>query len=286
MAWDYTDLVKQHFFQPKNVGRIENPDGFGEVGSIACGDALSLTLKIDKETGRIADVKFQTFGCGSAIASSSMLTEMVKGKTLDEALSITNQDIANALGGLPAEKMHCSVMGREALEAAINNYRGVAPAAAEDEDEGRIICNCFGITEGKIRRIIREDNLRTIEDVTNYTKAGGGCGSCIAQIEEILDEELGKKAADEVEAPKPRKTVRTNLERINLIQEVLDNEVRPVLQKDSGDLSLVDIDGTHVKIRMVGHCSGCRAAGLTTGWIEDKLREIVDPGITLEVMEE
>jgi NifU-like protein len=286
MAWDYTDLVKEHFFQPRNVGRIEDADAIGEVGSIACGDALSLSLKIDKATGRIADAKFQTFGCGSAIASSSILTEMVKGKTLDEALSITNQDIAAALGGLPAEKMHCSVMGREALEAAINKYRGVAAAAAEDEDEGRIICNCFGITEGKIRRVIREDNLRTLEDVTNYTKAGGGCGSCIAQIEEILDDELGKKAAAEVEAPKPRKAVRTNLERINLIQEVLDNEVRPVLQKDSGDLDLVDIDGVHVKIRMVGHCSGCRAAGLTTGWIEDKLREIVDPNITLEVLEE
>jgi NifU-like protein len=286
MAWDYTDLVKEHFFKPRNVGRIENPDASGEVGSIACGDALSLTLKIDKETGRIADARFQTFGCGSAIASSSMLTEMVKGKTLEEALKISNQDIAAALGGLPAEKMHCSVMGREALEAAINQYRGVAPTAAADEDEGRIICNCFGITEGKIRRVIREDNLRTLEDVTNYTKAGGGCGSGIAQIEEILDDELGKKAAAEVEAPRPAKIVRTNLERINLIQEVLDNEVRPILQKDSGDLELVDIDGLHVKIRMVGHCSGCRAAGLTTGWIEDKLREIVDPGIALEVLEE
>ena len=286
MAWDYTDLVKEHFFKPRNVGRIEDADAVGEVGSIACGDALSLTLKVDRETGRIADAKFQTFGCGSAIASSSILTEMVKGKTLDEALAITNQDIAAALGGLPAEKMHCSVMGREALEAAINGYRGAKPAAADDEDEGRIICNCFGITEGKIRRVIREDNLRTLEDVTNYTKAGGGCGSCIDQIEEILEDELGKKAAAETEAPKPRKTVRTNLERINLIQEVLDNEVRPVLQKDSGDLDLVDIDGVHVKIRMVGHCSGCRAAGLTTGWIEDKLREIVDPNISLEVLEE
>lgn len=286
MAWDYTDLVKDHFFQPRNVGKIENPDAVGEVGSIACGDALSLSLKIDRETGRIVDARFQTFGCGSAIASSSMLTEMVKGKTLEEALAISNQDIAAALGGLPAEKMHCSVMGREALEAAINKYRGVEPAAAEDEDEGRIVCNCFGITEGKIRRVIREDNLRTLEDVTNYTKAGGGCGSCIDQIEEILADELGKKAAAEVEAPKARKAVRTNLERINLIQEVLDNEVRPILQKDSGDLELVDIDGLRVKIRMVGHCSGCRAAGLTSGWIEDKLREIVDPAIALEVLEE
>jgi NifU-like protein len=286
MAWDYTDLVKEHFFSPRNVGKIESPDGVGEVGSIACGDALSLTLKVDKSTGRIEDVKFQTFGCGSAIASSSILTEMVKGKTLDEALAITNQDIAAALGGLPAEKMHCSVMGREALEAAINDYRGVAAAADEDRDEGRIICNCFGVAEGKIRRVIREDNLRTVEDVTNYTKAGGGCGSCIAQIEEILEDELGKKAAAEAAAQPARKRARTNLERINLIQEVLDNEVRPLLQKDSGDLDLVDIDGHRVIVRLVGHCAGCRAAGLTTGWIEDKLREIVDPNISLEVVEE
>jgi NifU-like protein len=286
MAWNYTDLVKEHFFAPRNVGKIDGADGAGQVGSIACGDALSLTIKVDKDTGRIADAKFQTFGCGSAIASSSMLTEMVKGKTLDEALAITNQDIAAALGGLPAEKMHCSVMGREALEAAINDYRGVQAKPEEDKDEGRIICNCFGVPEGKIRRVIREDNLRTVEDVTNYTKAGGGCGSCVAQIEEILEEELGRRAVAETAAQSARKKARTNLERINLIQEVLDNEVRPILQKDSGDLDLVDIDGHRVTIRMVGHCSGCRAAGLTTGWIEDKLREIVDPGIALEVLEE
>jgi NifU-like protein len=125
-----------------------------------------------------------------------------------------------------------------------------------------------------------------VEDVTNYTKAGGGCGSCIAQIEEILEDELGKKAAAEAAAEPARKKARTNLERINLIQEVLDNEVRPLLQKDSGDLDLVDIDGHRVIVRLVGHCSGCRAAGLTTGWIEDKLREIVDPSISLEVLEE
>ena len=285
MAWDYTDLVKEHFFSPRNVGKIENPDGVGEVGSIACGDALKLTLKVDKATGRIADVKFQTFGCGSAIASSSILTEMVKGKTLEEALAITNQDIAAALGGLPAEKMHCSVMGREALEAAIDDYRGVQAKAGKEKDEGRIVCNCFGVAEGKIRRVIREDDLRTVEDVTNYTKAGGGCGSCIAQIEEILEDELGRKSEAEA-APPARKRVRTNLERINLIQEVLDNEVRPLLQKDSGDLSLVDIDGHRVIVRLTGHCTGCRAAGLTTGWIGDKLREIVDPNISLEVVEE
>jgi len=286
MAWNYTDKVKQHFFEPKNVGLIEDADGTGDVGSIACGDALKLTIKVDKKNDIIEDAKFQTFGCGSAIASSSMLTEMIKGKKLDEALALTNQQIADALGGLPPEKMHCSVMGREALEAAISNYRGETASEDEDEDEGRIICSCFGVTEGKIRKTITENNLRTVEDITNYTKAGGGCGACVDELEAILDEIVGAKKELKPLVPKPGKKVLTNLERINLIQELLDNEVRPVLQKDSGDLEIIDVDGTRVIIRMVGHCAGCRAAGLTTSWIEDKLKEIVDPSITLEVVEE
>ncbi len=284
MGWNYTDKVKDHFFNPKNVGKIEDADGTGEVGSIACGDALSLTVKIDKETDRILDAKFQTFGCGSAIASSSMLTEMIKGKTVDEALKVTNQDIAEALGGLPAEKMHCSVMGREALEAAIANFRGVS-VEQEDEDEGRLICTCFGITEGKIRRVAEENKLKTVEDVTNYTKAGGGCGACIDEIEEILEDLWGKTTEEAKPAPAPKKRL-TNLERIVLIREILDNEVRPMLQRDGGDLELVDIDGAKVLIRMIGHCSGCRASGLTTGWIQEKLQEIVDPQVVVETVEE
>ena len=119
--WEYTDKVKEYFLKPKNVGEVENPDAVGEVGSIICGDALKLSLKVDKATSRIVDAKFQTFGCASAIASSSVLTELVKGKTLDEASKITNKDIAEYLGGLPDEKMHCSVMGMEALEDAITS---------------------------------------------------------------------------------------------------------------------------------------------------------------------
>jgi NifU-like protein len=285
MGWDYTPEVKEHFMNPKNVGKIADADGVGEVGSIACGDALTLSIKVNKDKGSIEDAQFQTFGCGSAIASSSILTEMVKGKTLDEALEITNKDIADALGGLPPEKMHCSVMGQEALEAAIADYRGEKISQEEEPEEVRIVCYCFGITEGKIRRVVEENNLKTIEDVTNYTKAGGGCGSCQDEIEDILKDIWGAEEVAKPKASKPKKKL-TNLERISVIQEILNNEVRPLLQKDGGDLELVDIDSTRVVIRMVGHCSGCRAAGMTSGWIQDKLQEIVDPDITLEVTEE
>jgi NifU-like protein len=285
MGWNYTDKVKDHFLNPRNVGRIEDADGVGEVGSVSCGDALTLSIKVDKKTDTITDAKFQTFGCGSAIASSSVLTEMVKGKSIDDALKVTNKEIAQTLGGLPAEKMHCSVMGREALEAAVADYRGIKLQEIDDKEEGRIVCFCFGVTENKIRRVAKENNLRTVEDVTNYTKAGGGCSSCQSDIEEILADIW---EAEKVDKPKPADTRKklTNLERINVIQEILDNEVRPLLQKDDGDLELVDIDRTHVVVRMTGHCSGCRAAGLTSIWIQDKLQEIVDPEITLEVLEE
>jgi len=274
--WDYTDKVKQTFLHPKNAGEIENPDAVGEVGSILCGDALKLTLRIDKNSGRIIDAKFQTFGCASAIASSSVLTELIKGKTVDEALMINNQDIAHYLGGLPKEKMHCSVMGREALEAAIANYRGEKKPV---EVGGKIICKCFEVTEEKIRKVALENHLTTVEDVTNFTKAGGGCGSCISDIELILKDLWSSSAAQD--HPQASKRM-TNLRKIELIQEVLDQEIRPRLQADGGDIELKDIVGNRVIVSFRALCVGCPMGNITIQGIQDKLRELVSSDILVE----
>ena len=271
--WEYTDKVREHFLDPKNVGEVENPDGVAEVGSIACGDALKLSFKLD-ENQRIKDIKFKTFGCASAIASSSALTEMAKGMTLDEAMKITNQDIAAYLGGLPQEKMHCSVMGKEALEKAIENYRG-APVKAPGE---QIICECFGVTDKEIERAVLENNLTTVEEVTNYTKAGGGCGNCHEAIRQIIERVRGSKEVKPISKPRL-----SNIQKIKMIEETLEREIRPSLKLDGGDIELIDVEGNRVLVATRGMCATCKAADITLKhFVEAKLRDLVSPDLVVE----
>lgn len=279
--WDYTDKVMDHFLNPRNVGEVENADAVGEVGNISCGDALKLTLKLD-ENGRISDAKFKTFGCASAIASSSALTEIIKGMTLDEAAKVTNRDIVEKLGQLPEEKVHCSVMGMEALQAAIANYRGGAVSDDDDDHEGRIVCKCFGVTDHKIRKIAKANNLHTVEEITNYTKAGGACGMCLEDIQDILDQLWKEKKEDKKLTPEDFRNL-TGVQKILKIQQVLDTEIKPLLEKDGGSLELIDLNGNKVKVRLQGRCSNCPSADVTLRYlVQDKLRELLSSELTVE----
>ncbi len=307
--WDYSDKVKDYFFNPKNAGVLGEANAVGEVGAISCGDALKLMLKVNPETEVIQEAKFQTFGCGSAIASSSALTELIIGKTLEEAITLTNQDIADFLGGLPPEKMHCSVMGYEALQAAIANFRG--EEWRDDHEEGALVCKCFGVDEGMIERAVRMNKLTTIEQITDYTKGGGGCLTCFDKLEEVLakvNAELvaegvlaeheayrvgvadaveikakakAKKEAEREAAPPtspltpasplpPPSAGMTNLKKMRLIEEAIE-ELRPYLRNDGGDCELIDIDGSNVLVSLTGACTGCQMASVTVSGIQERL---------------
>jgi len=278
--WEYTDKLKDHFFNPRNVGEIENPDGTGEVGSLACGDALRLTFKVDKD-GRIEDAKFKTFGCASAIATSSVLTELIKGMTIEEAGQVTNKDIADYLGGLPEQKMHCSVMGREALEAAIENYR--TGGKDKHELEGKVVCTCFGVTEKEVERVILENDLTTVEQVTNYCKAGGGCGGCHGEIEKIIQKLQGDRAK-EVSAKAPAKGRKlTNIQKIQLVQQTINEQIRPALRAHGGNIELIDVEGDKVIVAFRGMCAQCMMAEFTMkDVVEAKLHEFVSEDVFVE----
>ncbi len=260
-------------------------------------------INVDPETEVILDARFQTFGCGSAIASSSALTEIIKGKTLDEALQVSNQEIADFLDGLPPEKMHCSVMGREALLAAVANYRG--EVWSDDHEEGALICKCFAVDAVLIEETIRANNLTTVQDVSFYTKAGGGCSACHEGIEEILNKVLAEtgqsfqadvarvqadaeKALTQIDMPSVSAPQATDaaasglstLQRIRKIEAVIE-AVRPQLQRDKGDIELIDVVGKTVYVRLTGACTGCQLASVTLSGIQQQLIESLGEFIQL-----
>ncbi len=268
--WDYTEKVMEHYRNPKNVGKIDDADAIGEAGSLVCGDALRIYLKI--KDGIVTDAKFQTFGCGSAVASSSVLTEMVIGKKLEDVKKITNKDIADALGGLPKEKMHCSVMGHEALEDALKKYLH----EELDTPKDKLICTCFNVTEKQIIDAIKDNDLKTVDDVTNYTKAGGACGNCKELIQEVLDKYYHK---EQVKKPKL-----THTQKVIKINNIIENQIAAELRKDGGDIQLIDVEGDKVFVKLKGCCSKCKNSVITLkNFVEATLREALENEI--EVIE-
>ncbi|HPQ28816.1 MAG TPA: NifU family protein, partial [Desulfobacteraceae bacterium] len=180
------------------------------------------------------------------------------------------------LGGLPKEKMHCSVLGQQVLEQAISRYKGEAPK----EQEGKIVCECFGVTDLEIEKAIKENKLTTIEEVTNYTKAGGGCESC----HEVISKIIASVWAEVFPVIKPRLS---NIQKIRMIEETIDREIRPSLQHDGGDIELIDVIGNRVLVAKRGTCAVCKASQQTLkNFVELKLRELVSPDLVVEEVPE
>jgi NifU-like protein len=323
MAWEYSEKTKQLFMDAvhgkpgTHLGEIENPDGLGEHGSIACGDAMRFTFRVRRHPSEptedvITAARYLTFGCTSAIAASEALCTIIEQQeyTPIKALKITNSDIVDYLDGLPEQKIHCSVMGAEALEAAVFNWaqkRGVdlqelgIDMHADEQEEGRVVCKCFSLTEPYLKRKIQELNLRTIPEITGAVKAGGACMSCHhvpGGLQDLIDEIWGKEPAqlkiiptisppsepqvEEVRAkePAPDRPALSPYQFSKKVEKTIDEYVRPMLQQDGGDIEIVDIKDTLVYCQLGGRCDGCANANQTLKMmIERTLKDRVDERI-------
>jgi NifU-like protein len=314
MAWKYSEKTTQLFMDAvqgkpgTHLGEIEDPDGIGEHGSIACGDALRFTFRVkrhltDPTQDVVTEARYLTFGCTSAIASSEALCSLIEegNYTPISALEITNADIVKYLGGLPPQKIHCSVMGAEALEAAVFNWaqkRGVdleqlgIEFTSREEQEGRIVCNCFSLTEPYIKRKIEELELKTIPDITNSIKAGGACMSCHhipGGLQDLLDENWGRPETAAKEAPRlasvgqegtSEEPALSPYQFAKSVEKAIDEYVRPMLQSDGGDMEIVDIKDFLVYARLKGACESCAGAAATLKMmVEETLKSQVDERI-------
>lgn len=187
--WAYTEKVKEHFMNPRNVLEEEasfGDDGKGMVGNIKCGDQMLMAIKVDKEKGIITDCRWKTYGCASAIASTSVLSEMVKGMKLEDAYHLTPKDVMKELGSLPEHKIHCSVLGDKALRAAIDDYykrNGMEEKIVKEE--AKIVCQCMNVTDHDIEEAVLE-GARTYYELQEHTKLGTVCGQCEEEAKRLL----------------------------------------------------------------------------------------------------
>lgn len=314
MAWNYSEKTKQLFMDAvqgkpgSHLGEIKDPDGMGEHGSIACGDALRFTFRVDKHPSDpqqdvIVEARYLTFGCTSAIASSEALCAIIEGGhfTPIQALKVQNQDIVDFLEGLPEQKIHCSVMGAEALNAAVFDWAQKRKVDLrvlgldihpEEAEEGRLVCKCFGATEPYLLRKIKELGLKSIAEVTDATKAGGACMSCHHQpggLQDLLNQVWGQAIAPPAPmapmaiapAPKPGNGAPLSAYQFSKkIERAFDEYVRPLLKSDGGDLEIIDIKDKLVYVRLDGACSTCVGANKTIKLlVERALKEQVDEQI-------
>eukprot|EP01029_Cantina_marsupialis_P028385 TRINITY_DN776090_c0_g1_i1.p2 TRINITY_DN776090_c0_g1~~TRINITY_DN776090_c0_g1_i1.p2 ORF type:complete len:327 (-),score=103.27 TRINITY_DN776090_c0_g1_i1:81-1061(-) len=310
--WDeYSNQVIRRMDDPTHQGEIteEKAKELGgklivaDFGAESCGDAVRLYWCVEEGTDKILDSKFKSFGCGTAIASSDAMAELCIGKTVDEAVKITNIDVEKALRdhpdvpAVPPQKMHCSVMAYDVIKKAASTYKGVDMESFEEEF---IICECARVSLSTLQEVIRLNDLKTVEEVTDYTKAGAFCKSCIKpggheekemylvdileNTRKEIDHERMKNAADASAAGEASFDKMTIVQRIKIVDEVLDAEIRPMLMMDGGNMEIIDIkDNTpyyDLYIRYLGACNGCASGDTGTLYaIESVLKQKVDENI-------
>ncbi len=310
--WDeYSQTVQNRMNNPKNMGEITEQDAeklggkliVADFGAESCGDAVRLYWVVDIPTNKIIEAKFKSFGCGTAIASSDTMVDLCKGKTVDEAVKITNIDVEHAMrdtpdkAAVPPQKMHCSVMAYDVIKRAAAQYKGVDESSFEDEI---IVCECARVSLGTIKDVIKINDLKTVEEITDYTKAGAFCKSCIKPggheereyyLVDILaetrvqmeKERLQQSQESGIDVPFKKMTV---IQKLKAVENIIDENIRPMLVMDGGNLEILDIkeneDYTDIYIRYLGACSGCASSATGTLYaIEAILKEKLDSGIRI-----
>ena len=311
---EYSQKVQDLMNHPKNMGEITEEQAkemgaklvVADFGAESCGDAVRLYWAVDEDTDIIKEAKFKSFGCGTAIASSDTMAELCKGKTVDEAVKITNIDVEHAMRdnpdtpAVPPQKMHCSVMAYDVIKEAAASYKGVDAASFENQI---IVCECARVSLGTIKEVIKLNDLKTVEEITNYTKAGAFCKSCIKPgghedrdyyLVDILKETREEMEHDKLLSLADAKTSEaeefafidlTMVQKLKKVEAVIDENIREMLMMDGGNLEIIDIrdtdDGfTDVYIRYLGACSGCASSSTGTLYaIEAVLKEKLSDNI-------